>query len=265
MSDILKELSDAAALRTAERKKTASLEEIREKALALASEKGFPFEDALRKEGISLICEVKRASPSKGMISEDFDHVKIAKEYASAGADCISVLTEPTRFLGDLQFLEDISKVTSVPLLRKDFIVDEYMIYEAKLAGASAVLLICSILDDDRIRNYLKICDDLGLSALVETHDGTEIERAINCGAHIIGINNRNLHDFTVDINNGMSLRLSIPEGVITVAESGIRDHDDIVKLQKAGFDAALIGETIMRSEDKPDTIRKLRFGNDSC
>ena len=150
-------------------------------------------------------------------------------------------------------------------MLRKDFIVDEYMIYEAKLAGASAVLLICSILDDDKIRNYLKICDELGLSALVETHDRIEIDRAIDCGARIIGINNRNLHDFTVDINNGISLRSSIPEGVITVAESGIRDHDDIVKLQKAGFDAALIGETIMRSEDKTGTIRKLRFGNDSC
>jgi indole-3-glycerol phosphate synthase len=264
MSDILKELSDAASVRTEDAKRRVPPEVMKARALAMPSDE-FPFEDALRRKGVSLICEVKRASPSKGLISKDFDHVAIAKEYASAGADCISVLTEPTRFLGDLRFLKDISEVTDVPLLRKDFVVDEYMIHEAKCSGASSVLLICSILDDDRLRNYLRACEELGLSALVEAHDRREVERAVECGARIIGINNRDLRDFTVDIENGISLRSSIPDGIITVAESGIKDHADIARLQEAGFDAALIGETIMRSMDKTDTIRRLRFGDDSC
>ena len=265
MTDILKELADAASVRTEENKRRVPLEEMKAKALALASDDGFPFEDALKRKGVSLICEIKKASPSKGLISKDFDHVRIAKEYTEVGADCISVLTEPTRFLGDIRFLEDISKITNIPLLRKDFIVDEYMLYEAKCAGASAVLLICSILDDDRLRSFLKICDDIGLSALFEAHDEGEIERAVSCGARIIGINNRNLHDFSVNIDNGITLIPSIPYDVVTVAESGIKDHEDIVRLQQAGFDAALIGETIMRSDDKAGTIRALRSGNDSC
>lgn len=247
---ILDELAAYAVERTAEAKKLHPLEEVKKAALDMP--KGdFGFEQAVGKEGISFICECKKASPSKGIIAEDFPYLQIAKEYELAGADCISVLTEPKWFLGSDEYLRDIAAAVKLPCIRKDFVVDEYMIYEAKLLGASAVLLICSILDEDRLREYIGICDSLGLSALVEAHDESEITMALNAGARMIGVNNRNLKDFTVDTANSVRLRALVPRDVLFVAESGVKTAEDVAELYEMGADAVLIGETLMRAEDK--------------
>lgn len=247
---ILDELAGYAAERTEEAKKKVPLEVIRQQAMSLP--KGtFSFEKALKKEGISFICECKKASPSKGIIAEDFPYLQIAKEYEAAGADAISVLTEPKWFLGSDRYLAEITESVSVPCLRKDFTVDEYMIYEAKLLGASAVLLICSILSGEQIKEYLGICDELGLSALVETHDEDEVQMALDTGARIIGVNNRNLKDFTVDVGKSRELRGMVPENILFVAESGVSSPGDMDNLRETGVDAVLIGEALMRSQDK--------------
>ena len=258
--NILDELAAYARERVSENKKIRPEAELKSKAYALPKG-GFEFEKNLRRDGISFICEVKKASPSKGLIAEDFPYVEIAKQYEQAGADCISVLTEPSRFLGSDAYLKEITEAVSIPAIRKDFLVDEYMIYEAKLLGAGAVLLICSILDADAIKRYIKICDDLGLSALVEAHDEEEIKTAIAAGARIIGVNNRNLKSFSVDISNSHRLRSLVPDDIIFVAESGIKTHEDIEALKEARVDAVLIGETLMRAEDKKAKLEKLRFG----
>ncbi|MBR1892862.1 MAG: indole-3-glycerol phosphate synthase TrpC, partial [Lachnospiraceae bacterium] len=208
---------------------------------------------------ISFICECKKASPSKGLIAEDFPYVDIAKDYEKAGADAISVLTEPKWFLGSDEYLKEIKAEVSIPLLRKDFTVDEYMIYEAKVMGASAVLLIVSILTKEQIVRYINICDELGLSALVETHDEKEVETALAAGARIIGVNNRNLKDFSVDTSNSANLRKKIPESVVFVSESGVKTSDDVEKLRNIGADAVLIGETLMRAADKSKTLNELK------
>lgn len=226
----------------------------------------FAFEQALRrdKDGnqngeMAFICEVKKASPSKGVIAEEFLYLSIAKEYEMAGASAISVLTEPDFFLGSDTYLSEISKEVTIPVLRKDFTIDEYQIYEAKLIGADAVLLICSLLEEDTIRKYLKLCRELGLSALVEAHDKTEVRSALRAGARIIGVNNRNLKTFEVDLSNSIRLSELIPDEVIYVAESGIRTNRDIRTLKEAGVDAVLIGETLMRSPDKKQQLDALR------
>lgn len=255
---ILDRLAEYARERTEKAKAKISIDEIKQKALALP--KGdFSFENALRKDGISFICECKKASPSKGLIAPDFPYLQIAKEYEAAGADCISVLTEPKWFLGSDDYLKEIASAVSIPCLRKDFTVDEYMIYEAKLLGASAVLLICSILSEEQIKAYIKICDELGLSALVEAHDENEVQTAINAGARIIGVNNRNLKDFSVDTDNSRRLREMIPENILFVSESGISCAEDVQKLRSIGADAVLIGETLMRASDKKAKLRELR------
>ena len=261
MNDILTELSEAAKRRVAESKAVVPLDEIKAEAADRGNDRDFPFEAALKADGMSFICEVKKASPSKGVIAEDFDPLAIARDYEAAGASCISVLTEPTRFLGDIQYLRDIYSEVAIPILRKDFVVDEYMIYEARAAGASAVLLIVSILTEDRLRDYLKLCDEIGLSALVEVHDDKELDVAIMCGARIIGVNNRNLRDFTVDPSNCLRLRRSVPEGILFVAESGIKDREDVRMLEEEGVDAVLIGESLMRAEDKAAKLQSLRCG----
>lgn len=219
----------------------------------------FSFERALQKPGISFICECKKASPSKGLIAPDFPYLQIAKEYEAAGADCISILTEPKWFLGSDSFLKEIAGAVSIPCLRKDFTVDEYMIYEARLLGASAVLLICSILSEAQIKEYINICDTLGLSALVEAHDDKEVQMALNAGARIIGVNNRNLKDFSVDTENSRKLRELIPRDVLFVSESGVSTADDVKKLREIGADAVLIGETLMRATDKKAKLNELR------
>ena len=219
----------------------------------------FAFEKALRKSGLSFICECKKASPSKGIIAQDFPYLEIAKEYEKAGADCISVLTEPRWFMGSNEYLKEIAENVSIPILRKDFTIDEYMIYEAKVLGASAVLLIVSILSEDKIRKYLSICDDLGLSALVEIHDENEAKTAINSGARIIGVNNRNLKDFSVDNSLAARLRRDVPEDIVFVSESGIKTADDIKTVRESKADAVLVGETLMRAADKKEALRSLR------
>ncbi|SDB58180.1 indole-3-glycerol phosphate synthase TrpC [Butyrivibrio sp. INlla16] len=256
---ILDELAEYARVRCDQNKKTISASDLRREAENLP--KGdFAFERALKNEDISFICECKKASPSKGLIAEDFPYLEIAKDYEKAGADCISVLTEPKWFLGDDRYLKEITQAVSIPCIRKDFTVDEYMIFEAKTLGASAVLLICSILEKEAVREYINICDELGLSALVETHDEKEIESAIDAGARIIGVNNRNLKDFSVDTTNSMRLRKLIPEDVIYVSESGIKTAEDIKRLREAGVDAVLIGETLMRASDKKAMLAELRY-----
>ncbi|MCI9125794.1 MAG: indole-3-glycerol phosphate synthase TrpC, partial [Eubacterium sp.] len=205
------------------------------------------------------ICEVKRASPSKGMLVEEFPYVQIAKDYEEAGADCISVLTEPDYFKGDKQYLKEISENVTVPLIRKDFIIDEYMIYDAKIHGASCVLLICSLLDKETMEKYIEICDNLGMSALVEAHDEEEIQKAVEAGARMIGVNNRDLKTFTVDIGNSERLRKLVPDNILFIAESGIKTNADINRLRKAKVNGVLIGETFMKAENKKEMLQKLR------
>lgn len=222
----------------------------------------FAFEKALGEDKISFICEVKKASPSKGIIAEDYPYLKIAEEYEQSGASAISVLTEPEYFKGKNEHLVEISRNINIPLLRKDFTVDEYQIYESKIMGADAVLLICSILDKNTIKKYIKICDELKLSALVEAHSKEEVESALEAGARIIGVNNRNLKTFEVDINNCTKLREFVPKDIIFVAESGIKTPDDIRVLKNANVDAVLIGETLMKSENKKEMLNFLRGDN---
>ena len=255
---ILDELAAHARERVAAAKREKPLEVIRRQALALP--KGdFAFENAMKKPGVSFICECKKASPSKGIIAPDFPYLEIAKEYEAAGADGISVLTEPKWFLGSDRYLQEIALTVSLPCLRKDFTVDAYMIYEAKLLGASAVLLICSLLGEDILREYIGLCDELGLSALVEAHDGEEVGMALRAGARMIGVNNRNLRDFSVDTDLSRRLRALIPSDVVFVSESGVRTAEDIRKLREIGADAVLVGETLMRAPDKAAKLLELR------
>ena len=295
---ILDEIAEKTKKRVAEQKKKVPLEEMKRRALDIVARETnngsspyskFLFRDNLAADGISFICEVKKASPSKGLIAPDFPYVEIAKEYEAAGASAISVLTEPFYFQGSNQFLMDIKTEVNIPLLRKDFTVDEYMIYEAKVIGASAVLLICAILDDEQLASYLQLAHELGMSALVEAHDEEEVRRAIACGAGIIGVNNRDLRTFTVDIMNSVRLRKLIPDMVpakrsqmkestkgstkgpdpfvkcsvhqkmVYVSESGIKTKEDIDRLKANGTDAVLIGETFMRSSDKKKLFAELR------
>lgn len=255
---ILDEIADYTKARVARAKEQVALEEIKEKAYAMP--KGdFLFEKALRKEGLSFICEVKKASPSKGVIAQEFPYLEIAKAYDEAGADAVSVLTEPKWFLGADSYLKEIAETIRIPCLRKDFVVDEYMIYEAKLLGASAVLLIVSILSEAQIRQYMATCEELGLSALVEAHDEVEIKTALACGAKMIGVNNRNLKDFSVDTGNSRRLREMVPKDVVFISESGVQSGEDTKKLMEAGADAVLVGETMMRATDKVTKLRELK------
>lgn len=258
---ILEQLADHARKRVMAEMEENSLDTMRELAMSKSSATGdlFAFEQALRKEDVSFICECKKASPSKGLIAPNFPYLEIAKEYEAAGADCISVLTEPKWFLGNDEYLKEIAKAVSIPCLRKDFTVDEYQIYQAKVLGASAVLLICSVLTEDQMKDYIRICDELGLSALVEVHDEQEVQTAINAGARIIGVNNRNLKDFSVDTDNSRRLRELIPPDVLFVSESGVRTAEDVETLRKIGADAVLIGETLMRASDKRAKLAELR------
>lgn len=255
---ILEQLAAYAKVRTAQAKQEVPLEIIRQQALAMP--KGdFSFERALKKPGISFICECKKASPSKGLIAPEFPYLQIAREYEAAGADCISVLTEPKWFLGSDTYLQEIAKAVTIPCLRKDFTVDAYMIYQAKLLGAAAVLLICSILTEGQLREYIGICDMLGLSALVEAHDEAEVQMALQAGARIIGVNNRNLKDFTVDTDNSRRLRQMIPTNVLFISESGVKDAADIQRLREIGADGVLIGEVLMRADNKKAKLAELR------
>jgi indole-3-glycerol phosphate synthase len=259
---ILDTIANYTRERIEEKKKKIPLQMIKLEASKIISDR-FSFENALRKPELSFICECKKASPSKGIIADNFPYLKIAKEYEKAGADCISVLTEPKWFLGSDEYLTEIAKTVAVPLLRKDFTVDEYMIYEAKIMGASCVLLICSILSLPELKYYKDICDELGLSALVECHNEAEIETAQKINARIIGVNNRNLKDFSVDTNNSKRLRDLVPKDILFVSESGVSSPKDIKNIKDMGADAALVGEILMRSTDKKATLDWLRGKND--
>lgn len=257
---ILDTIAAAAKKRVTAAKETIPLEKLREQALALP-QGSLAFECALKKEGLSFICEVKKASPSKGLIAPDFPYLEIAREYEAAGADAVSVLTEPEFFLGSDDYLTEIRQTIGLSVLRKDFTVDKYQLYEAKGIGADAVLLVCALLDTQTLREYIGICDALGLSALVEAHTEAEVMSALDAGARIVGVNNRNLKTFEVDINTCIRLRPLVPKDVVFVAESGIRDGADIARIREAGVDAVLIGETLMRCQDRKAALTELKGG----
>ena len=261
--NILKEIAERTKERIEEKKKLVSIDEVINTAKSMCDPMGvehdFPFEKALKQPDIAFICEVKKASPSKGVIDQDFPYLDIAKSYEKAGAAAISVLTEPFYFKGSDDYLREIAAEVKIPLLRKDFTVDSYMIYEAKLLGASAVLLICGMLDWDALAEYINIAHGLGLSALVETHDDDEVSMALSAGARIVGVNNRNLKTFQVDISTSQNLRPLVPSDVTFVSESGITTPEHVNRMREIGADAVLIGESIMRSPDKEAAIAALR------
>lgn len=254
---ILDTIVEATKIRVAQEKQVESPEAVKAAALALPSDTGFPFEAALRQQDFNFICEVKKASPSKGIIAEHFPYLDIAKEYEMAGAAAISVLTEPDFFKGDKKYLQEIASTVKIPVLRKDFIIDEYQIYQAKVWGASAILLICACLDVPTLTKFRELADSLGLSSLVEAHDEKEVQMAIDCGARIIGVNNRNLKDFTVDVQNSVRLRNLVQDDVIFVSESGLETPEDIQVLRDNNIGVALMGETFMRS---PNKVEKLAY-----
>ncbi len=254
---ILDKIVEATKIRVAQEKQVESPEAVKAAALALPSDTGFPFEAALRQQDFNFICEVKKASPSKGIIAEHFPYLDIAKEYEVAGAAAISVLTEPDFFKGDKKYLQEIASTVKIPVLRKDFIIDEYQIYQAKVWGASAILLICACLDVPTLTKFRELADSLGLSSLVEAHDEKEVQMAIDCGARIIGVNNRNLKDFTVDVQNSVRLRNLVQDDVIFVSESGLETPEDIQVLRDNNIGVALMGETFMRS---PNKVEKLAY-----
>ena len=260
MKNILEEIAARTRERIAKEKSDISVSELENRIQEVNKNAGqkITFFQALQKDGMSYICEVKKASPSKGLIAPDFPYLAIAKEYEQAGASAISCLTEPFYFQGADQYLREISAAVQIPVLRKDFTVDEYMIYQAKSLGASAVLLICAILDDGELRAYRQLAKELGLDALVEAHDEYEVDRALNLGAEIVGVNNRDLRTFQVDMNNSIRLRKMAPYNVIFVSESGIRTPEDIRLLYENKVDAVLIGETLMRSPDKKAALESL-------
>ncbi len=260
MSDILNTIAENTRQRYEKIIAEKPLEKIKSQALAMPRG-DFEFERALKGDTLSFICEIKKASPSKGIIAEDFPYLEIAKEYENAGASCISCLTEPKWFLGSDKYLKEVAEAVSIPVIRKDFTVNEYQIYEAKILGAKAVLLICAILDTDTIKKYIEIADSLGISALVEAHNEDEVNSALTAGARIIGVNNRNLKDFSVDVNNSAKYRKMIPDDIVFVSESGIKTHEDVQVLIKNGTNAVLIGETLMRSSDKKQKIKELLYG----
>ena len=266
--NILEQIAEKTKLRVAAQKEKISLEEMKHRAIeCVKMETKFeivdkaiptPFEQAIAKEGLSFICEVKKASPSKGVIAENFPYLDIAKDYEAAGASAISILTEPYYFQGDNLYLEEITKTVSIPVLRKDFTVDEYQIYEAKTIGAGAILLICAILDDEQLHTYREIADSLHMATLVEAHDEEEVKRAIEAGARIIGVNNRDLKTFKVDIQNSIRLRDLVPKEILFISESGIKTAEDIKELVANGVDGVLIGETMMTASNRREELQEL-------
>lgn len=256
---ILDQLVAATTKRVARSKQLVSLEQLKRQAAQLQISPARPFEAALTNDTMHIIAEVKKASPSKGLIAPNFPYLQIAQDYEAAGANAISVLTETDYFQGSLEYLKAIAQQVNIPVLRKDFIIDEYMLYEAKLAGAAAILLIVSILTPQQLQQYLQLADRLGLSALVEAHDATEIKTALQAGAKIIGVNNRNLKDFSVDFSNSARLRQFVPASCIFVAESGVRTKEDTQTLQQNGIRVALVGETLMRAKNKTELVQQLK------
>ena len=254
---ILDEIAAKTRERVAACKAVVPLEQVKREALKMDANTGYPFEKAIAKEGLSFICEVKKASPSKGLIAREFPYVDIAQDYEKGGASAVSVLTEPYYFQGSDQYLKEIRQAISLPIIRKDFVVDEYMIYEAKVMGADAVLLICAILTDEELARFFALVDSLGLTALVEAHDQQEVNRALTAGARLVGVNNRDLHTFTVDINNSIRYRKSVPKNILFVSESGIKTKEDIRRLVENQVNGVLIGETMMVAPDRAAAVEE--------
>ena len=259
MATILDTIADYARLRVEADRRQHPLEELKERCADAGRADGAAFDAALRGRELGFICEVKKASPSKGIISPDFPYLDIARSYEAAGADCISCLTEPKWFLGSDDIFMEIRAAVKTPMLRKDFVVDDYQLYQARLMGANCVLLICALHPAGQIARWLEVCDALGLAALVETHDEAEIASAVSAGASIIGVNNRNLKDFSVDFSNAARLRDRIPASALYVAESGVQTAEDVAALRRVGADAVLIGETLMRAGDKRAMLEQLK------
>ncbi len=216
------------------------------------------FHQALAGDGISLIAEVKRMSPSKGLIRADFDPVEIAKSYQAGGAHCVSVLTDENFFGGSLDFLVRIRRDVQLPLLRKDFVLDEYQVLEARASGADAVLLIAECLESSLMKQLYDAVTGLGMTALVELYDAANVDAVLDCNPVLIGINNRDLNTFEVDLQRTVRMRSRIPGDILLVGESGIFTHDDAQMLQQAGVDAMLVGESLMRIDDVEDAVRDL-------
>jgi len=256
---ILDDIVAKTTIRLINEKKECSLEDMKRRALQMEKSHDYPFEKALKSQKFAFICEVKKASPSKGVIVEDFDYLAIAKDYQKIGAQCLSVLTEPDFFQGHIRYIDEISQVVDLPILRKDFVIDEYMIYQAKVYHASAVLLICSLLSDDQLKDYFQLADELGLSCLVEAHDENEVKRALSIGARIIGVNNRDLKTFHVDMNNSIRLRQLVPQDILFISESGIQTGEDMKRLYQAHVNGVLIGETMMKSKNRQAMMETLR------
>ena len=259
MSTILDTIAAYAKERVKVDKEKWPLEDLKARCPNLAPAGRESFYDAVARPGLSLICEVKKASPSKGVIDPVFDYLSIARDYEAAGADCVSCLTEPRWFLGSDQIFTEIRQEICLPMLRKDFVVDEYQLYQAKAMGADCVLLICAILEEATLQRYLAIGEELGLAVLTETHDEAEIACAVEVGARMIGVNNRNLKDFSVDFSNAARLRDKIPAGVLYVAESGVKTPEDLEMIRKIGADAALVGEAFMKAPDRKAFLREMK------
>lgn len=261
--NILDKICETTKERIEKEKQKISLVEVRKNAESVKNiekEKYFNFEKAIgKKEKINFICEIKKASPSKGIIAENFDYIEIAKDYQKAGADAISCLTEPHYFLGSDEYLKAVKETVNIPVLRKDFIIDEYMIYKSKNIKADAILLIAAVLDKYKLKDYFDIANDLGLSSLFEIHNEEELEKVLNLNPRIIGVNNRDLKTFEVDINNSVRLRKLIPNNIIFVSESGIKSREDIKTLEENKTSAVLIGESLMTKKDKEKEIKKLK------
>lgn len=257
--NILEEIAEKTRERIRKEKRQFPLDQL--KTLAEKAPQQLSFLEALKKPGMSYICEVKKASPSKGLIAPEFPYLEIAKEYEAAGASAISCLTEPFYFMGSDTYLREITETVDIPVLRKDFTVDKYMIYQAKAFGAAAVLLICAILNDQELLEYRELAETLGMDALVEAHDENEVARALKTGAKIVGVNNRDLKTFKVDMNNSIRLRNLVPDNVVFVSESGIKNAGDIAILERNRVGAVLIGETLMRSQDKKAALENLNGG----
>ncbi len=217
------------------------------------------FREALQaRPEVALIAEVKKASPSAGVIREDFEPVEIARGYETGGARCLSVLTDETYFKGSVDYLEKVRQAVQIPVLRKDFILDKYQILEARAAGADCILLIVAALDKKQLGDLQTEAKGLGMDCLVEVHDERELEIAVSSGASLVGINNRNLRTFEVDLRTTLDLAPQLPAGVVCVAESGIQSRSDVVRMKDHGVDAILVGESLMRSDDIGQATRQL-------
>ncbi len=254
--NILTEIAEKVRAKVEEQKRRLPLSQLKSLAGSAPEQRGLAA--ALSRPGINIIAEIKRASPSAGLLSEHFEPAAIARMYAGGGAAAISVLTEQDYFLGSLDHLLEARRAVDLPALRKDFILDDYQIYESRAGGADAILLIVALLDRHKLAHLIELAGELGLEALVEVHTASELETALQAGAQIVGVNNRDLRDFKVSLNVSLELARLMPENIIKVSESGIKSLRDIVRLRRAGFDGFLIGEQLMRASDPRQALRAL-------